>query len=524
MKNISKQRLGLLAMLLLFCAATLPAQEKHRVTIIKKSAFENGDAEKRIDEVALINLQDKMHRITEINLNNDVGGIYLNRASEHRNPCRVFIGVGTSSVSGGLKVDYTIDDTPAKDSGVQPGDVILTLDGVAVSTQSELIRERDKHQQGDAFTLSILRDGKPMTVNARFKSCSEEDRKKYEQQQEALELSMESLREQMKNMPSWSDLYIKEAGAEGFMKMEMKERPILGVYEDESVNEPGLVIGEVIEGKGAEAAGLQSGDVITSVAGQKVTGAGTLRSVLNGREPGERVAVIYQRDGETRQTEVALSTDRHFRSYTIERDPCAVFIGVYTSDQAIDGQGLRVTGIVDNTPAKQSGIQPGDVILALDHQPVSTYQELVRERNKHQPGDPFSLKVVRDGEQLTIDAVFKSCPKPGETASPVEDVVKMPAEQRNDPTLNQTLPLESLEAYPNPTAGPLNVRFEAEAVPTTVRIMDASGRVVYSKVLDQFDGYFSEQINLNGTPGIYTLSVQQGKKMNSRSIVLLPRA
>ncbi|HRI60663.1 MAG TPA: T9SS type A sorting domain-containing protein, partial [Saprospiraceae bacterium] len=62
-------------------------------------------------------------------------------------------------------------------------------------------------------------------------------------------------------------------------------------------------------------------------------------------------------------------------------------------------------------------------------------------------------------------------------------------------------------------------------VPTTVRIFDTSGKAVYSKVLNQFNGYFSEQINLFGnTPGTYILSVQQGKKVSSRKVMLVPGA
>jgi hypothetical protein len=101
------------------------------------------------------------------------------------------------------------------------------------------------------------------------------------------------------------------------------------------------------------------------------------------------------------------------------------------------------------------------------------------------------------------------------------------AESRKDGPVDieTTLHLESLELYPNPTTGPVNVRFEAEALPTTVRILDATGKTVYSKVMNQFNGYFSEQINLFGnTPGTYMLSIQQGKKASSKKIVLMPGA
>lgn len=441
--------------------------------------------------------------------------------SGQRNPCKVFIGVGTSSVTGGLKVDYTIDDTPARTYGVQAGDVILALDGVPVSTYSELTRERDKHRQGEAFTLTILRDGNEMKINARFKECSKEEQEQYQHMEEEMTIRMEEIEKRMEEM----NIRI----AERFAKFETKERPILGVFEDESVSVPGMVIRSVIPGKGAEAAGLQAGDVVTKVDGKSVTGGGTLRAALTGRQPGERVTVIYQRDGQTLQTELILSADRSFYSFKTERDPCAVFIGVYTGENGSDGRGVRVTGIVDGTPAKQSGIQPGDVIIALDDQPVNDHTTLRYERDKHQPGDPFRLTIVREGAEMTIDATFIACPTDKPAVAPTEEVVEVITENPpadNKPTNVETvLSPEVLEAYPNPTVGPLNVRFEAEAVPTTVRIMDASGKAVYTKVLNQFDGFFNERVNLYGnTPGIYMLTVQQGQKTSSKKIVLMPQA
>lgn len=487
MKRLSLQKLGMSTVLLLFCCATLPAQEQ-------------------------------------------TGGQHFNwnpgnySFSGHRDPCKVFIGVGTSSVPGGLKVDYTVDDTPASVSGVQAGDVIVSLDGVPVSTYSELVNERDKHRQGEAFTLAILREGSEMKINARFKACSPEDQEKYQQRGEEMQMRMESMMERME-FKKLEDMY---QGEHGFAKPEQKERPILGVFEDDAEGN-GLVIGSLVRGKGAEAAGLQVGDVITGVDGQTVSGSGSLRTAIAGRQPGDRVLVVYQRGGQTQQTEVTLSADRSFYTYKSERDPCAVFIGVYVGASGPDGRGVRVTDIVDDTPAKQSGVLPGDLIVALDGQPVNNNGMLIHERDKHRPGEAFRLTIDRDGVEMTIQATFKACPIPGTPEKEIleKSAVEKKTEQRTDGPVNleTTLSLESLELYPNPTTGPLNVRFEAEAVPTTVRIFDASGKTVYSKVLNQFNGSFSEQINLFGnTPGTYVLSIRQGKKTSARKVVLVPGA
>lgn len=459
-------------------------------------------------------------------------GSYNYSFSNRRDPCKVFIGVGTSIMNEGLRVDYTVDDTPAEKYGVQAGDVILALDGQNVVTQSELVQERDKHQPGEAFTLTVLRDGKEMKIDARFKECNKEDQEKFHQEQEE---KMERMHERMEETRARMDEMRERMQAErqeGLVKIErqVNERPILGVYVDESVDAEGIVLSNVSSNKGAAAAGLQRGDVVTTVEGQAVPNSSALRKVLANYKPGDKVNVVYLRDGQPQQAQVELSGSTEYVSYTVERDPCDVFIGVYTSDRGIDGQGVRVTGVIEDTPAKFSGVKPGDVILALDDAPTDGHGKLRYERDKHNPGDPFTLSIIRDGQYLEIDATFKACPT-DEPVTPVEEIVEIasedaPAEQESIPqlALNSELKVESFNMYPNPTVGMLNVQFEAEAVPTTVRILDASGKEVYSEQLNSFNGYYNNQLNLSGkTPGTYIFTVQQGKKLITKKIVLMPR-
>lgn len=443
----------------------------------------------------------------------------------HRDPCEIFIGVVTNAVPGGLQVENILENTPANTYDVRKGDVITAMDGIAVGTYDQLVHVRDQHAQGEAFTLSILRDGKAMTINARFRECSKEEKEKYELQKEALELTIARSMEQVYRK-NFEEQYFN---GKDIPKMEWVERPILGVFEADESNGQGLVIGRVIKGKGAEAAGLQAGDVITAVNGKTVTGTPGLRLIMAGLKPGERVLVAYQRDGQNLQTEVTLGTDRSFAAADTERDPCAVFIGVYTAEPEAGEQGVHVINIVPETPASKSGIQRGDLILALDDQPVNTTGALLHERDKHRPGDAFRLTIDRNGETFTIESKFKTCPTPdAPDKEPVQvaEQQKISEERTSGPVqTGSVLVLPSLEAYPNPTTGPVNVRFEAEAVPTMLRIHDVTGKAVYTRNLNQFNGSFSESINLFGnTPGTYLLSIQQGDKVASKKILLVPGA
>lgn len=66
----------------------------------------------------------------------------------------------------------------------------------------------------------------------------------------------------------------------------------------------GAYVGKVTPGGLAAQAGLQAGDVIVSVAGQPIAGAGNLETLLAHVRPGQAVPLGYIRDGEQRQATI----------------------------------------------------------------------------------------------------------------------------------------------------------------------------------------------------------------------------
>jgi hypothetical protein len=309
------------------------------------------------------------------------------------------------------------------------------------------------------------------------------------------------------------------------------DRPFLGVYLDDDPQAEGIGVSNTVGGSGAEAAGLQGGDLIMSIAGNKLNSVEDLRAELARHKPGDKVPVQYIRNGQAMQTEVTLGK-RRSAAWSMERDPCKVFIGVRLSGNGPEGKGIKIQGIIEDTPAEDVALIAGDVILALDGVEVNTFGECLAERNKHKPGDWFSLTVLRDGRPMQVQAQFRSCEEETveieeEVEEAVEEVVEQPVPQPQAPIVERDsrLQLEAFAAYPNPTFGRLMVEFQAEAVPTTVRILDMNGKTVYEEVLNQFDGYYMKELNLSGqTPGAYVLTIRQGDRVVSEKVVLLDRA
>lgn len=314
----------------------------------------------------------------------------------------------------------------------------------------------------------------------------------------------------------------------------MTKRAILGVYAEGEPNTQGVVITGLTSKSGAGAAGIQEGDIIQTIDGKSTVVMGSIRGILSNRKPGDQVEVTYLHDGQSRKVMVVLgeSTDWNWTNGRVERDPCQVFIGVYTSTNS-NGDGVDVNGVISGTPAETSGIQRGDVIIEMDGVPVNTHNELLTERNKHKPGQEFTLTVLRNGATIDVDARFKLCPtdtKPEVVAEevPQELVVEVPPAAIDAPVVNteiSKLNLEVFQAFPNPTTGLITMRFQADALPTVVQIADVTGKIIFQDNLNNFDGYYDRQIDLTGSvPGTMTLTIRQGKQVFTQALVLITRA
>ncbi|MFN3579255.1 MAG: trypsin-like peptidase domain-containing protein [Pseudomonas sp.] len=67
-------------------------------------------------------------------------------------------------------------------------------------------------------------------------------------------------------------------------------------------------------------------------------------------------------------------------------------------------EGIVVSGLYREGPAWQAGLLPGDVILLIDGQPVSTGRQAMNQVARADPGGKVTLNILRNGEAMQFDA------------------------------------------------------------------------------------------------------------------------
>ena len=75
-------------------------------------------------------------------------------------------------------------------------------------------------------------------------------------------------------------------------------------------------------------------------------------------------------------------------------------------------KGALVAGAQDGTPAEKAGLRSGDVITAVDGEPVANARELTRKIGALKPGAKAEITYLRDGKERTATVALAS--QPGE--------------------------------------------------------------------------------------------------------------
>jgi len=143
----------------------------------------------------------------------------------------------------------------------------------------------------------------------------------------------------------------------------------------------------------------------TAVYETEASWAEVVRARLKGQA--EIVPAIYIRPPGTTQEQLNQTNQRLID----ESKPVAAAVALRAAGFPVEvtGKGARVESVVDGLPAK-GVLQPGDLIVGVDGQPVQTTDGLVQAVSRHAVGDHVTLDVQRNGQQMSLDLVTGQSP------------------------------------------------------------------------------------------------------------------
>ena len=82
------------------------------------------------------------------------------------------------------------------------------------------------------------------------------------------------------------------------------------------------------------------------------------------------------------------------------------YLGISSSGGHADALGVPVTEVVEDSPADEAGLRPGDVILSMDGEPLHNISELAAAVKLRRPGEVVEFDIERDGDRYIATVVL----------------------------------------------------------------------------------------------------------------------
>ncbi|WP_423460616.1 DegQ family serine endoprotease [Ottowia sp. VDI28] len=168
----------------------------------------------------------------------------------------------------------------------------------------------------------------------------------------------------------------------------------------------GALVANVEKGSAAEKAGLKTGDVILRANGQPIVSSGDLPAQIGMVKPGDTVALDVWRGGHAEQLTAKLSgdkgkTERLADAANVQKGKLGLSLRPLSPQEK---QQAHVEGglLIEQTagPAAMAGVQPGDVLMSINGQPVNSAEQASSVIAKSDKS--VALLIQRDGERIFV--------------------------------------------------------------------------------------------------------------------------
>ncbi|MHB1219124.1 MAG: DegQ family serine endoprotease [Alphaproteobacteria bacterium] len=168
----------------------------------------------------------------------------------------------------------------------------------------------------------------------------------------------------------------------------------------------GALVTRVEPGSPADKAGLKEGDVVTSIAGRPVKSGADLRNRIGLLRVGDKAELSVSRDKALKNLTVQVAKkEPQVAARAGEITPRlagATFNAVQpSSTQQQRLRGIEVSTVDRDSAAWQAGLRPGDIVTAVNREPVTTIDGFTRSVRAAAQG-PIALNLIRGDSRMVL--------------------------------------------------------------------------------------------------------------------------
>ncbi|MGB1031559.1 MAG: PDZ domain-containing protein, partial [Flavobacteriales bacterium] len=476
-------------------------------TIVQDIIIEEGkDVDEILREMGLLDDLNQLEegQTLEINIrkiDDESTQDYDIRIHENRAPS-AFLGVTmeeeqwSNENSQGVRIRSVIEGSAAETAGLQPQDLILSINGTEMNSISDVVAAIKKNKPGDQIELVYDRFGAiiTQTIALGTKETEEWNYNMYNESPEIFEWNDGG------GMEEFGDFNFE---APEFFELNQEPQPFFGISPDYNKSDQGVRIGEVIENSSAEAIGVEVGDIILEFNNEDVQTFEQIADLIGSVTPGEEVKVKLIR-GKKKMTLKGEMGQRECHSIGELR--------LFPDFQGMDEEGNVLYDFHLDMGDENGFFSPEQFEEIFDQLPNA--EDLME-------GLPNAEELMQELEGL--DTFYDTSIKIEIQSLTLEEANQVNEGVNNAPLLraDTDLPLNSISFFPNPNSGMFNLNFQAaEEGQTGVFIYDQTGAVVYEEWITPQEGAYSNQIDISDQPsGAYYLQIIQNDKTFSKKVI-----
>jgi hypothetical protein len=399
------------------------------------------------------------------------------------------------------RVTEVLPASAAERAGLQAGDQVLSVNGVEVGPDRTLTSLLQPYAPGDTVELGFRREGAQSQANAVLGSQVPGRAFRWQNPESAFEFQWDGADLDLHELPF-------SAGEKDLALL--PQRPFLGVFFDYE-DRGGLVISGTVSGSTADSMGFMRGDRILAINNREVQSVAELKALIASLPIGERVEVRYEREGQQGIASAKLRGNRESMR------------GAIKLQRGLQGAMGNLEEMIQQQLRQGNFAIPPELLADLEKLRNLEDLEIFFSRD--------SMELDRASVAQLLEEIMDEMPQRVERrvelqvrVEPVsaDDLNGMDKKTRNQLRAGDDLELEHLSVSPNPSDGPLLLRFAlAEPGPVDVGLYDESGRLVFSRWMERVEGEQQLHIDLfRESGGVYYLRLSRDRSSATRKVVL----